>query len=272
MSKLSTDEQFPADYLHYLNSRPNPIPSRTVSSIHGFDSGFDAEEQFVYGEKRGDFFLLQREYFERFQPASPEERFQVDNLIRAEWSLRRLFRAETHLWEYHSILSDGSSGVSLGEGFNRASDVFMRMQRRIAGSEQAYEKAYKELGRLQGMRTSASKPATRFADAQARPEPRPPAPPPPPLEPEPQPAAPQPVVETPPSEPLLAQPPQPEAQPAQANAVAAPVPPTAPYKAASASAAAASTSAAADSQPGPALLSIPLPPPGGGLTSRQAFL
>ena len=169
MSNIDMDKQIEADYLAHLNSRPRPVPSRTVSSIHGFKSGFDAEEQFVYGEDRGDFFLLQKEYFDRFQPASPEERFQVDTLIRSEWSLRRLFRAETHLWEYHSMLSDRSSGVPLGEGFHRASEVFMRMQRRVSASEKAYEKAYQDLGRLQGMRTSASNPALNFVGGQAQP-------------------------------------------------------------------------------------------------------
>ena len=286
MSNIDMDKQIEADYLAHVNSRPRAVPDRTVSSIHGFKSGFDAEEQFVYGEDRGDFFLLQKEYFDRFQPASPEERFQVDTLIRSEWSLRRLFRAETHLWEYHSMLSDRSSGVPLGEGFHRASEVFMRMQRRVSASEKAYDKAYRDLGRLQGLRTSASNPATRFDGVQARPEPRPPAPPPPPLEPEPQHAAPQPVVETLPSEPLPAQPPQPEAQSAQADAIAAPAPPMAPDKAAASAAAdpaspapaktatasAAGAFASADPQPDPACLSIPLPPPGAGLTSPQPFL
>jgi hypothetical protein len=169
MSNIDMDKQIEADYLQHLNSRPRPVPNRTVSSLHGFKSGFDADEQFVYGEDRGDFFLLQREYFDRFQPASPEERFQVDTLIRNEWSLRRLFRAETHLWEYHSMLSNRSSGVPLGEGFHRASEVFMRMQRRVNASEKGYEKAYHELGRLQGMRTSASNPALNFVGAQPQP-------------------------------------------------------------------------------------------------------
>jgi hypothetical protein len=98
-----------------------------------------------------------------------EERFQVDTLLRSEWSLRRLFRVEAHLWEYHAMCSDRSAGVPLGEGFNRASAVFMRLQRRVSASERAYREAYKELARLQGMRTPLSAPA--FAGVQPQPQP-----------------------------------------------------------------------------------------------------
>ena len=222
MSNIFMDKQIEADYLQHLNSRPRPVPSRTVSSLHGFKSGFDAEDQFVYGEDRGDFFLLQKEYFDRFQPASPEERFQVDNLIRSEWSLRRLFRAETHLWEYHSMLSDRSSGVPLGEGFHRASEVFMRMQRRVSASEKAYEKAYQDLGRLQGMRTSASNPALNSVGQPQPYQPPLPTPQPESLEAQPPKAAPQPAPpEVQPSQPepqpqpQEVQPSQPEPEPAQ---------------------------------------------------------
>jgi hypothetical protein len=281
MSQMFTEEQMHADYLQYVNSRPRPVPSRTVSSIHGFKSGFDAEEQFVYGEDRLDFFLLQKEYFDRFQPASPEERFQVDNLIRSEWSLRRLFRAETHLWEYHSTLSNRSNGVPLGEGFHRASEVFMRMQRRIGASERAYEKAYGELGRLQGMRTSASNPALNFAGLQPQLNLQPCAPQPLPFEPQAKPAAPQPAAQPLQPDPLPPQPPQPEAQPAQTHIAAAPLEPpaTVPARAvgyalacpatikipaaaaASASASGAhTTSAAPVNQPGTAAANPTVPP------------
>jgi hypothetical protein len=141
---------------------PHP-PAGTAASPHSpFKSGLDADCQYVYGEDQAEFPVLQREYFDRFQPYTPEERFQVDSLIRSEWSIRRLFRVEAHLWEYHAMLSDRSSGVPLGEGFTRASEVFMRLQRRVNASERTYKEAYKELGRLQATRTSA--PA--FASAQ----------------------------------------------------------------------------------------------------------
>jgi hypothetical protein len=41
------------------------------------ESGLDAESQFVWGETREDFAALQREYFARFQPRTPEERFTL---------------------------------------------------------------------------------------------------------------------------------------------------------------------------------------------------
>src|SRR5579863_2977881 len=48
-------------------------------------SGLDSESQFVLGESREEFAQLQSESFRHYQPRTPEERFQVDNLVRNEW-------------------------------------------------------------------------------------------------------------------------------------------------------------------------------------------
>jgi hypothetical protein len=124
-----------------------PLPSQTVSSRNGVKSGLDADCQFVYGEQPDEFLFLQQEYFDRFQPFTPEERYQVDSLIRSEWSIRRLFRVEAHLWEYQALCADRSSGVPLGEGFSKASKLFMRLRWRIRASERTYKEAYEELDR-----------------------------------------------------------------------------------------------------------------------------
>ncbi len=122
---------------------------KRVSSPATLKSGLDAESQFVLGESREEFAQLQAAYFTRFSPATPEQRFQVDNLIRNEWLLRRYHRVESHLWEYQASLCDRSSGVQLGEAFSKASTVFMRLQRRINAAEKSYRDAMAELTRLQ---------------------------------------------------------------------------------------------------------------------------
>jgi hypothetical protein len=90
--------------------------------------------------------------------------FQVDSLLRSEWSLRRLFRVEAHLWEYHAMCSDRSAGVPLGEGFNRASEVFMRLQRRVTASERTYKEAAIQkvaVGRSAGASSPIQRPEPR---------------------------------------------------------------------------------------------------------------
>jgi hypothetical protein len=170
---MSTQNQIEANRLNAQHSTgPRTAEGKAASSQNAFKSGLDAESQFVYGEDRADFSLLQDEYFTRFQPHNPEERFQVDTLIRNEWTLRRLFRAEAHLWEYHVTHASRSDGVPLGEGFDKASSVFMRLQRRVTLTERSYKEAFAELGRLQTARPAAPAPAATTAEAP--PEPRPP--------------------------------------------------------------------------------------------------
>jgi hypothetical protein len=147
---MPTPRQIEANRLNAQKSTgPRTPEGKAVSSQNALKSGLDAESQFVYGESREDFAALQREYFDRFQPRTPEERFQVDTLIRNEWTLRRLFRAESHLWEYHTTRADRSEGTPLGAALMEAHQVFHRLQRRISLVERSYKEAFAELQRLQ---------------------------------------------------------------------------------------------------------------------------
>src|ERR1039458_5143886 len=108
---------------------PRTPEGKAVSSQNAFQSGLDADSQFCYGEDRADFYRLQVEYFTRFSPQSPEERFHVDTLPRNEGSPPRLSRADAHLWEFTTSHSSRRDGAPLGEGFNNSSQVFMRLHR-----------------------------------------------------------------------------------------------------------------------------------------------
>jgi hypothetical protein len=129
---MSTQSQIAANRLNSRKSTgPRTPEGKAASSQNAFKSGLDADSQFCYGEHRADFYRLQVEYFTRFSPQSPEERFHVDTLLRNEWSLRRLFRAEAHLWEFNTTHASRRDGAPLGEGFNTSSQVFMRLHRAL---------------------------------------------------------------------------------------------------------------------------------------------
>ena len=157
-----------------LNAQKSTGPctpeGKAVSSQNALQSGLDAESQFVTGEDRVEFAALQHEYIARFQPFTPEERYQVDTLLRNEWILRRLFRAEAQLWEYHATRADRSEGVPLGEALVAGNEAFRRLQRRITLAERSYKDAFAELARLQRARRS-------LAGAQTTSEPDRPTPP-----------------------------------------------------------------------------------------------
>ncbi|MDR3700165.1 MAG: hypothetical protein P4L56_11050 [Candidatus Sulfopaludibacter sp.] len=133
-----------------LTTGPAAGPERNLSPVTPpLQSGLDAQSQSVPGESPEEFARLQSEYVARFAPTTPEQRFQMDCLIRNEWLLRRLFRVEAQLWEYYATQAGPSSGLPLGEAFSHASPIFMRLRRQISAAEKAYKEAKAELERLQ---------------------------------------------------------------------------------------------------------------------------
>jgi hypothetical protein len=86
--------------------------------MNALQSGLDADSQFVIGEDRADFHALGHEYFQMIRPRNPRERFYMDRMLRNEWLLRRMFRAESHVWEYHTMRANRSEGVPLGEAWD----------------------------------------------------------------------------------------------------------------------------------------------------------
>ncbi len=162
---MATLSQVEANRLNSQQSTgPRTPQGKAVSSQNAFKSGLDADSQFCYGEQRTDFYRLQIEYFTRFQPRSPEERFQVDSLIRNEWMLRRLFRAEAHLWEFHTTRASRFDGVPLGEAFHNAHPEFMRLHRRITLMEKSYKDSFAQLQTLQQDRLAAVAQIADLAD------------------------------------------------------------------------------------------------------------
>jgi hypothetical protein len=117
-------------------------------------SGLDADSQFVIGETREEFAQLQYDWIHFHQPRNPEERYQVDKLIRNEWLGRRFFRAEAQLWEYESMNVQRRTGVELGEVLSKSSLVFNRLQRRIDITEKHREDARVAVDRLIAVRTA----------------------------------------------------------------------------------------------------------------------
>ena len=162
---MATLSQIEANRLNAQQSTgPRTPQGKAVSSQNAFKSGLDADSQFCCGEQPTDFYRLQIEYFARFQPRSPEERFQVDSLIRNEWMLRRLFRAEAHLWEFHTTRASRFDGVPLGEAFHNAHPEFMRLHRRITLMEKSYKDSFAQLQTLQQDRLAAVAQIADMAD------------------------------------------------------------------------------------------------------------
>ena len=135
---MATSRQIKANRLNAEKSTgPRTPEGKAVSALNALESGLDADSQSVIGENCDEFAAFQHEYSARFQPLTPEERFHVDTLNGNEWILRRLFRAEAHLWEYHVIRADRSEGTPLGAALMAADQVFRRLLRRITLAERS---------------------------------------------------------------------------------------------------------------------------------------
>jgi hypothetical protein len=65
-----------------LSTGPRTEEGKRISSMNRLKTGLDSESQFVLGESREEFALLQTEWYDFHAPINPEERYQVDKLAR----------------------------------------------------------------------------------------------------------------------------------------------------------------------------------------------
>jgi hypothetical protein len=171
---MSSRKQTQANRLNAQKSTgPRSVEGKAASRMNALKTGIDAESLVVPGEDADDLTTLTAEYLESCRPASPQERVQVDILIRADWQLRRLARAEAQLWQdADNDLTERARAFPLGNAYRDYSNVFTRLQRRIDATERSYRLALRELKQLQAVRPAT--PADAPAEA--------PLPPPKPIE------------------------------------------------------------------------------------------
>jgi len=79
---------------------PRTDQGKAVSRFNALKTGIDARSHVIPGEDPNVLETLALDYYERFQPAAPEQRYLVDAIISAEWQLRRLRKTEAQIWEY----------------------------------------------------------------------------------------------------------------------------------------------------------------------------
>src|SRR5450756_1078487 len=101
--QMSTIRQIEANRRNSEKSTgPTSVTGKAVASMNALKTGIHAKSLVLPSEKLADLEQLIDEYYQRHHPASPEARLFVDDLIRCEWTLRRLDAAETQMWQYQS--------------------------------------------------------------------------------------------------------------------------------------------------------------------------
>ena len=149
---MATIHQIEANRLNAQKSTgPRSSHGKAASSMNALKSGIDAQSQIIRGEDPAALEALTAEYIERFRPSTPEQRHYVDTLIRGDWQLQRLAKADAQIWEYEmqSVWKVNES-CPLGQAFCcGGGSNFLGIQRRIDSIERSYTRALHELERLQ---------------------------------------------------------------------------------------------------------------------------
>jgi hypothetical protein len=148
-----------------LNSQKSTGPTSPVdkaaSSLNALKSGVHAQSHIIPGEDPAALDALTAAFLLHHQPADPNQLALVDTLIAAEWTQRRLRRIEAELWNSRNECLDPTltrlsatlpnpiQFPTLGHSSPDALDPFIRIQRRIDGTNRMYLRTLQVLQNLQ---------------------------------------------------------------------------------------------------------------------------
>ncbi len=154
---MSTRRQIEANRRNAQKSTgPTSITGKATSSMNALKTGIHAKSLVLPSEKLADLQQLIDEYYQRHQPASPEARVLLDDLIRCEWTLRRLGVAETQLFEYaHQEAYTLEDDFPLGQSCMDKHKQFGQLQWRIDSTRRALYRALHTLQQLESAPASA---------------------------------------------------------------------------------------------------------------------
>ena len=175
---MSTLKQIEANRLNAQKSTgPTSAEGKAAVRFNALKSGIHAQSQVIPGEDPAVLALLIAEYYDRYQPATPEVRALVDTLITAEWLQRRFRTLEAQIWRYNlEGLYTPVKGLDMAQVWDPGCEDFNRLQRRIDAADRSYHRA---LAALQKIESRAPQPGERCEP------PDPPAPDPRPVTPDP---------------------------------------------------------------------------------------
>ncbi len=153
---MSTLKQIEANRLN-SNKSPGPRTTEGKSAVrlNALTHGLFAIDPVIPGEDPADFKALASSHNDRFQPATPEERFLVAAMVRDAWSLKRFSNAETALWTqaFNRRENDEHRLARIQTGNYKN---LMYLQRRIHSVQRSYRRNLELLIKLQARRKKAA--------------------------------------------------------------------------------------------------------------------
>ncbi len=157
---MSTRRQIEANRRNALKSTgPTSVTGKAASSMNALKPGLHAKSLLLPSEKLADLQRLIDEYYQCHHPSTPEARGLIDDLIRCEWLLRRLDRAEAEMWPYqHNMPFHENEELVLGDSATNHAAAFSKLQYRIDTTRRARDRALKALQLLEAQPAAAPMP------------------------------------------------------------------------------------------------------------------
>ena len=144
---MATDKQIDANRRNAQHcTGPKSASGKATSSQNALKTGLHAKSDVIATESHEDYETLIAEYYACHQPATPEQRSLVDDLIRSEWLGRRYMAATAGIWN-RDFLS--MKEQDMGRAFMRNSQALSRAQRCITATQRNYAHTLKQLHALQ---------------------------------------------------------------------------------------------------------------------------
>ena len=145
---MPSEKQIAANRRNALKSTgPTSVAGKAASSMNALKTGIHAKSVIITGEKASDLQQLIDEYYAYYQPASPIARGLVDDLIRCEWTLRRLDTSEASLWNYQNAQSfrPVPNEHKQGKVVSQNAKTLAALQRRIDSTRRGRDRTLKLL-------------------------------------------------------------------------------------------------------------------------------
>jgi hypothetical protein len=180
---MSTLRQIEANRRNSQKSTgPTSVTGKAAASMNALKTGIHAKSLVLPSEKVADLEELIDEYYQRHQPASPEARLYVDDLIYCEWTLRRLRNSDAQCYKYQNTndYSKTKEKYPLGKSATAHPRAFTQLHWRLDSTRRAIDRALKALAVLKA-EAAAAPPVEPDPPAVDPPAPVPPTPEPPSL-------------------------------------------------------------------------------------------
>ncbi len=158
---MSTLRQIEANRRNAQKSTgPTSATGKAASSMNALKTGLHAKSLLLPEENLADLQLLIDEYYQTHQPATPEARCLLDDLIRCEWALRRFDRIEAEMWPFQQQDSYRvEEDYPLGKAATHHSSTFSKLQYRTDATRRARDRALKSLQQLEARPVPVPEPA-----------------------------------------------------------------------------------------------------------------